>query len=315
MQNLTLCIQVAGHAAVSCQITCNMFSLMVSFSDVCLFMMRSAETSSTTGHRVIRSRALGTKHHWRWVFTHFLSLLSSHLLNSLLSENLFSLSLSSSLMHDVCGSLSLTQTLCDSGKAIWDSSFTQLSFEQEFVFSLTLFICHAWCLWISLLHKHTVTVEKQSEIPFYSICPIECTMLSGDLAAAEDLQAYNVGKVWSWLAGLQQACRIRQVSFTGSALKIWCASHVPTWSLVAILWAMSIDLELPYLKLCHLMLSCNSSSHFTWSQVAIYFKVCCLISWASNTWLLRERKGVLQLVQQQCVDSVNSKAVSRKLKL
>jgi hypothetical protein len=48
---------------------------------------------------------------------------------------------------------------------------------------------------LSLLHKHTVTVEKQSEIPFYSICPIECTMLSGDLAAAEDLQAYNVGKV------------------------------------------------------------------------------------------------------------------------
>jgi hypothetical protein len=35
-----------------------------------------------------------------------------------LSKNLFSLSLSSSLIHDVCGSLSLTQTHCDSGKAI-----------------------------------------------------------------------------------------------------------------------------------------------------------------------------------------------------
>jgi hypothetical protein len=150
MQNLTLCIQVAGHAAVSCQITCNMFSSIVSFSDARLFMMRSAETSSTAGHHVIRSRALGTKHHWRWVFTHFLSLLSSHLLNSLLRKNLFSLSLSSSLIHDVCESLSL---------------------------------------------KHTVTVEKPSEIPFYSIRPIECTMLSGDLAAAEDLQAYNVGEV------------------------------------------------------------------------------------------------------------------------
>jgi hypothetical protein len=110
-QNLILCIQVAGHAAVSCQITCNMFSSTVSFSDVCLFMMRSAETSSTAGHHVIRSRALGIKHHWTWVFTHFLSLLSSHLLNSPLSKNLFSLSLSSSLIHDVCGSLSYTNTL------------------------------------------------------------------------------------------------------------------------------------------------------------------------------------------------------------
>jgi hypothetical protein len=148
MQNLTLCIQVAGHAAVSCQITCNMFSLTVSFSDVCLFMMRSAETSSTAGHR---SRALSTKHHWRWVFTHFLS---------------------------------------------WVLIYSTLFWARICFLSHSLHLSCMMFVDLSLLHKH---------------------------------------------------------------------------------------------------------------------KVCCLISWASNTWSLRERKGVLQLVQQQCVDSVNSKAVSRKL--